>query len=100
MIQVIVFSMPLQFILVTIIFTQLQKGVKIRDKRVRLTTEVLQSIQLMGAYGWEAFYTRQITALRGQEIKRIRKSGVVASWMVSISSFIPVLASVLSFVGP
>ena len=81
-------------------FTQLKKGVKITDKRVRLTTEVLQGIRLIKAYGWEAFYTQQITSLRGQEIKRIRKSSVAASWMVSMFSFIPVLASVLSFVGP
>ncbi|KIM43746.1 hypothetical protein M413DRAFT_443652 [Hebeloma cylindrosporum] len=95
---VIVLSMPLQFILITIMFTQSKKGVKITDKRVRLTTEVLQGIRLIKAYGWEAFYTRQITALRGQEIRRIRKSSVAASWMVSMFSFMPVLASVLSFI--
>jgi ABC-type bacteriocin/lantibiotic exporter with double-glycine peptidase domain len=81
-----------------IMFNQLKKGVKITDKRVRLTTEVLQGIRLIKAYGWEAFYTHQITLLRQREIQRIRKSSVAVSWLVSMFSFIPVLASVLSFV--
>lgn len=64
MIQVIVFALPLQFILIMIMFNQLKKGVKITDKRARLTTEVLQGIRLIKAYGWEAFYTRQNALLR------------------------------------
>jgi len=98
LIQVIVFALPLQGILAMIMFNQMKKRVKITDKRVRLTTEVLQGIRLIKAYGWEAFYTHQITRLRQQEIKCIRKSSVVASWLVSMFSFIPVLAGVLSFV--
>jgi len=53
-------------------FTQRKKGVHLADKRVRLTTEVLQGIRLIKFYGWEAFYTHQIGQLRTGEIKTIR----------------------------
>jgi len=55
-------------------FNQMKKGVKITDKRVRLTTEVMQGIRLIKVYGWEAFYTARIVTLRGEEIKMIKKS--------------------------
>jgi ATP-binding cassette subfamily C (CFTR/MRP) protein 1 len=54
-------------------FTQRKKGVKITDKRVRLTTEVLQGIRLIKLYAWEAFYTHQVGELRTREVKTIRK---------------------------
>jgi len=54
-------------------FTQREKGVKITDKRVRLTTEVLQGIRLIKFYAWEAFYTHQVGELRAREVKTIRK---------------------------
>lgn len=73
-IQVLILGLPLQFILIVIMFTQTKKCLKITDKRVRLTTEVLHGIRLIKAYGWEGFYIHQITLLREQEVMRIRKS--------------------------
>ena len=55
-------------------FTQRKTGVQITDKRVRLTSEVLQGIRLIKLYAWEAFYTRQLGELRMREIKTIRKT--------------------------
>ena len=54
-------------------FTQRKKGVKITDKRVRLTTEVLQGIRLIKFYAWESFYTHQVGELRTREVKTVRK---------------------------
>jgi len=66
--------MPVQFIFVMIMLRQRQKGVKITDKRVRLTTEVLQGIRLIKVYGWEKFYTQQIAIFRKAELDTIRQS--------------------------
>jgi ATP-binding cassette, subfamily C (CFTR/MRP), member 1 len=71
---VLIIGFPLQAGLVLIIVKQREKGVKITDKRVRLTTEVLQGIRLIKMYGWEAFYYQQISTFREQEIKTVRKS--------------------------
>jgi L-ribulose-5-phosphate 3-epimerase UlaE len=55
-------------------FTQRNKAIKITDKRVQLTTEVLQGIRLIKCYGWEMFYLHRIGGLREAEVKAIRKS--------------------------
>ncbi|KAF8192931.1 multidrug resistance-associated ABC transporter [Pholiota molesta] len=97
-IQVLIVGMPIQFILVTIMFNQRKKCVKITDRRVRLTTEVLQGIRLIKAYGWEAFYSRQITNLRVQEVARIRKSSIAAALLIATFYFLPVISSVIAFI--
>ncbi|KAF8962130.1 multidrug resistance-associated ABC transporter [Flammula alnicola] len=95
---VLVLGFPIQIILVKIMFTQRKKGVKITDKRVRLTTEVLQGIRLVKFYAWEAFYAHQIGELRGREIRTIRKVAMARSLMIAMVTFMPILASVLSFI--
>ncbi|KAF9473172.1 P-loop containing nucleoside triphosphate hydrolase protein [Pholiota conissans] len=78
--------------------SQRQKCVKITDRRVRLTTEVLQGIRLIKAYGWEAFYAHHITNLREQEISRIKKSSIAAALLISTFYFLPVIANVIAFI--
>ena len=58
-------------------FTQRRKGLRFTDKRVRITTEVLQGIRLIKLYAWEAFYIQQIGLLRTNEIQAIRMSAYV-----------------------
>lgn len=70
-------SLPVQTILVAIMYNQSRKGIKITDQRVRLTTEVLQGIRLIKVYGWQRFYIDGIVKLREQEIRRIGKSSYV-----------------------
>lgn len=95
---VLILGFPLQIMLVRVMFNQRKKGVKLTDKRVRLTTEVLQGIRLIKLYAWEDFYTQQIGNLRSKEISTIRKSAVARSTIIGLMTFIPILASVLSFI--
>ncbi|KAF9067926.1 multidrug resistance-associated ABC transporter [Rhodocollybia butyracea] len=95
---VLLLGFPLQIILVKIMFKNRRKGVKITDNRVRLTTEVLQGIRLIKAYAWEEFYVSQIYKFRKQEIARIRKTSIARAALIALVTFIPVLASILSFV--
>ncbi|KIK63265.1 hypothetical protein GYMLUDRAFT_40975 [Collybiopsis luxurians FD-317 M1] len=95
---VLILGFPLQFILVRIMFINRRKGVKITDNRVRLTTEVLQGIRLVKAYAWEEFYVSQIYNFRKKEVARIRSTAVARAALLSLVTFLPVLASVLSFI--
>ncbi|KDR79232.1 hypothetical protein GALMADRAFT_243140 [Galerina marginata CBS 339.88] len=95
---VILFTIPLQTILIVILLTQTKKGVKVTDKRVRLTTEILQGIRMIKVYGWEAFYTSRIVQLRSEEIRRIRKTSIATSLLVAMFTFMPEVAAVLSFI--
>ncbi|KAF8882128.1 hypothetical protein BD779DRAFT_1675113 [Infundibulicybe gibba] len=95
---VLLLGFPIQMLLVRVMFNQRKKGVGITDTRIRLTTEVLQGIRLIKFYAWEGFYTGQIGKLREREIKTIRKSAIARSGLIAMVTFIPVLASVLSFI--
>ena len=99
-------------------FTQRKKGLVFTDKRVRITTEVLQGIRLIKFYAWEAFYVQHIGLLRKKEVQAIRMSAYVAfsimiSWeinpneqfssmarsgLVAFLTYTPILAYILSFV--
>ncbi|KAH6879600.1 cadmium ion transporter [Coprinopsis sp. MPI-PUGE-AT-0042] len=95
---VMIFSLPVQGVLVKIFFEQRKKCVKITDKRTQLTTEVLQGIRMIKFYGWEAFYIEQIGHFRGQEVKTLRKGALAISLLICVFHFTPILATILSFI--
>lgn len=95
---VILIGFPLQFTLVKVMYAQRKKGVKITDQRIRTTTEVLQGIRLIKAYAWELFYTQRIGELRTREIRTIRKMAMARSALIALVTFLPVLASILTFI--
>ncbi|KAJ7284355.1 multidrug resistance-associated ABC transporter [Mycena rebaudengoi] len=95
---VLLLGFPLQYILVRIMFLQRSMGVEITDSRVRLTNEVLQGIRLIKYYAWEDFYTHQIGTLRQREIATVRNMGIARSFLMALVTFIPILASILSFI--
>ncbi|KAJ3982865.1 multidrug resistance-associated ABC transporter [Lentinula detonsa] len=95
---VLLLGFPLQILCLRIMFTNRRKGVKVTDSRVRLTTEVLQGIRLIKSYAWEGFYVSQIYNFRKQEVARIRTASIARAALIALVTFIPVLASVLSFI--
>ncbi|KAI5122830.1 hypothetical protein M0805_003125 [Coniferiporia weirii] len=95
---VLLLGFPFQFLLVRRMFTARKSGVQITDRRVRLTTEVLQGIRLIKFYAWEAFYAHRIGGLREKEIAKIRKIAIARAMMISVVTIVPILASVLSFI--
>ena len=74
---VLILGLPLQIVLVTIMFKQRAKGVKYTDKRIRLTTEVLQGIRLIKFFSWEPFYADQMIDLRKGEIRALQLTASV-----------------------
>ncbi|KAG6916302.1 hypothetical protein DXG01_007459 [Tephrocybe rancida] len=95
---VLLLGFPLQFVLVKVLFAQRKKGVKITDKRIRLTTEVMQGIRLIKFYAWESFYIDRLGTIRAQEIKTVRNFQLARSVLIALVTFIPILASILSFI--
>ncbi|TDL26292.1 multidrug resistance-associated ABC transporter [Rickenella mellea] len=95
---VMIFGFPLQALVVAVLFAQVNKGIKITDKRVRLTTEILQGIRLIKLYAWEAFYVHQINIFRKREIKTFRIASLAIAVLISSMTIVPTLATVLSFI--
>ncbi|KAK0467750.1 multidrug resistance-associated ABC transporter [Desarmillaria tabescens] len=94
----LVLSFPMQVFIGRIMVGLRKKCVKITDARVRSTTEVLQGIRLIKFYASETFYSLQIGTLRQKEIRVIKQAAFARSALTAVSTFIPVLASVLSFI--
>ncbi|KZT29932.1 multidrug resistance-associated ABC transporter [Neolentinus lepideus HHB14362 ss-1] len=95
---VLLLSFPVNAVFIGVMFTQRKKGVKITDKRVRLTNEVLQGIRLIKLYAWEAFYGHQLGALRTAEVQTIRKVAMARALLIASMTFTPILAAILSFI--
>ncbi|KAF9500249.1 multidrug resistance-associated ABC transporter [Pleurotus eryngii] len=95
---VLILGLPIQTVLVMIMFKQRKKGVKFTDTRLRLTTEVLQGVRLLKVYGWEKFYIHQLELLRKKEIQALKKTAIARAGIIALMSFVPVLAAVLSFI--
>ncbi|EPQ52804.1 multidrug resistance-associated ABC transporter [Gloeophyllum trabeum ATCC 11539] len=95
---VFIFGAPVQGILVAILMIARRKGLAITDQRIRLTSEVLQGIRLVKLYAWETFYGHKIAKLRAGEISRLRMGAWALSVMIALSSFVPLLAVILSFI--
>jgi L-ribulose-5-phosphate 3-epimerase UlaE len=68
-----------------------QQQLKMLDRRVRLTTEVLSTIRQIKLYAYEGYFGKRITEYREKELARLRKrkrSGASLS-MVMVSTCHP-----------
>lgn len=58
----------------------------------------MQGIRLIKFFSWENFYLGQINALRVKEMATVRKFSLALAAMIGSVTFMPVLASILSFI--
>jgi ATP-binding cassette, subfamily C (CFTR/MRP), member 1 len=69
-----IFAIPIQLVLLKIVYDQRQKMVVVTDKRIRLITEVLQGIRLIKYYAWESFYAGKILGMRAKELRAVKNA--------------------------
>ncbi|KAK9365725.1 P-loop containing nucleoside triphosphate hydrolase protein [Lipomyces kononenkoae] len=71
---------------------------KVKDKRTRLTGEILASIKSIKLYGWEASFIDRVNAIRNdQELANLRKKGVYSAISNFVGSSGPFLVSCSTF---
>ncbi|KAG5338421.1 hypothetical protein C0989_007305, partial [Termitomyces sp. Mn162] len=75
-----------------------EQQMKNRDKRTRLMSELLANIKSIKLYAWEHSFMRKISETRNnQELKMLRKIGVVTAFNTALWSGIPLLVGFSSF---
>uniref|UniRef100_A0A3B5AC39 ATP-binding cassette sub-family C member 5 n=1 Tax=Stegastes partitus TaxID=144197 RepID=A0A3B5AC39_9TELE len=89
---------PVQFFLAKLINRFRWKAMRLTDSRVRTMNEILNSIKLIKMYAWEDSFEKKIAGLRKNERKHIRTVSYIQNINTSITSIIPTLATVLTFV--
>ncbi|XP_038134547.1 multidrug resistance-associated protein 9 [Cyprinodon tularosa] len=88
---------PIQFSLAKLINKFRWKAMQITDSRVRTMNEILNSIKLIKMYAWEESFENKIAGLRKKEKKQIRLVSYIQNINTSITSIVPTLATVLTF---
>ncbi|KAK2503012.1 hypothetical protein MC885_017373, partial [Smutsia gigantea] len=69
---------------------------KVRDQRIRVTSEVLTCIKLIKMYAWEKPFAEIIKDLRRQEKKLLEKSGYIQSLTISTLFVAPTVSTAVT----
>ncbi|XP_019731916.1 multidrug resistance-associated protein 9 [Hippocampus comes] len=88
---------PMQILMAKIISKLRHKSILMTDSRVRTMNEILSSIKLIKMYAWEESFEKKIAELRKREKKYLRQTSYVQNANTNITSIIPTLATVLTF---
>uniref|UniRef100_A0A674CYD4 ATP binding cassette subfamily C member 12 n=1 Tax=Salmo trutta TaxID=8032 RepID=A0A674CYD4_SALTR len=89
---------PVQFTMARLIQRFRRKAVSVTDTRVRTMNEVLTCIKLIKMYAWETSFEKKITDIRKKEKQLLELAGYTQSINSSITTIIPTLATILTFV--
>uniref|UniRef100_A0A8D0D9C1 ATP binding cassette subfamily C member 12 n=1 Tax=Sander lucioperca TaxID=283035 RepID=A0A8D0D9C1_SANLU len=90
--------LPVQFGLAKLINIFRSKSILITDSRVRTVNEILSSIKLIKMYAWEDSFEKKIAGLRKNEKKEFQRTSYVQNANNSITSIVPALACIPTFI--
>ncbi|KAI0352362.1 metal resistance protein YCF1 [Trametes cingulata] len=97
-VAIMIVSIPLNTLIARLLKRLQEKQMKNRDKRTRLMSELLANIRSIKLYAWENAFMRWVSDVRNnQELKMLRKIGIVTSLNTSLWSGIPLLVAFSSF---
>ncbi|KXN89408.1 Metal resistance protein YCF1 [Leucoagaricus sp. SymC.cos] len=75
-----------------------EQQMKNRDKRTRLMSELLNNIKSIKLYAWENSFLRRVLKVRNeQELKMLKKIGIVTAGNMALWTGIPLLVAFSSF---
>uniref|UniRef100_A0A8B9HVW3 ATP-binding cassette sub-family C member 5 n=1 Tax=Astyanax mexicanus TaxID=7994 RepID=A0A8B9HVW3_ASTMX len=89
---------PIQFFVARLINVLRRRAVSVTDNRVRTMNEVLTCIKLIKMYAWEESFEKKITDIRKKEKLILEKAGYVQSINSSLTTVVPTLATILTFI--
>jgi ATP-binding cassette subfamily C (CFTR/MRP) protein 1 len=94
----LVFAIPIQAIIFARLGMLRRKVAGISDTRIRSTQEYLQGMRIIKLFAWEDNFLAKLLTLRVKELTQIRFVNVWTAVLMGISTSIPILASVISFI--
>ncbi|KAK7871844.1 hypothetical protein R5R35_006438 [Gryllus longicercus] len=69
------------------------------DKRVKVMTEVLNSIKFIKMYAWENYFSKCIKEIRANEHTLLQKSSYCQSMSMSLACTVPAISAVITFLA-
>ena len=94
----LVLAMPLQTVVMKKLFIVRKKSMIWTDKRAKILQEILGGMRIVKFMAWEVPFLERLSAVRGLELRYIRKLLTIRSGMMAFAMSLPVLAAILSFV--
>jgi len=95
---VLLSSTPLMGFLFRGLIASRRKQMATVDLRVRLLSEILNSIRQIKLYAYESYFIKRVMTYRNQEIERLKSNVRHRAMMISTMTFLPTMAAVLTFV--
>ena len=71
---------------------------KKKDERTKLMNEILSGARVLKLYGWEKSFIRQVSAIRDEELKTLKKSAILGAGFTFMWTSIPFLVTLTFFV--
>lgn len=97
-VAIMIASVPLNAFIVNVFKSLQLQQMKSRDKRTNMMSELLNNIRSIKLYAWDyAFMNRVMTVRNDEELKNLKKIGIVGSLHFSLWSGIPFLVAFSSF---
>ncbi|XP_070536868.1 ATP-binding cassette sub-family C member 9-like [Ptychodera flava] len=88
---------PLQYGITKMMAKVQGRVLKVADKRLKRSNEVLMGIKLLKLYGWEEKFCSAIEVLRNLEVKQMMKRGGYTILTTFVATSTPILLTFISF---
>lgn len=95
---ILILAIPFQAISMKRIAKYRKSSAKNADHRVKTLKEILQNIRTIKFYAWERAFLDSISEIREKELSGIRKIQFIKATLFAVTSFIPVLSCLVSFI--
>ncbi|XP_076057951.1 multidrug resistance-associated protein 1-like [Oratosquilla oratoria] len=96
-IAVIVVLFPINFFLTNKLRELQSKQMKIKDRRVKLTNEIISGIKVLKMYAWETSFEERISQIRKEEVRCLKKGAVISALAHFFWLTTPYLIALASF---
>ena len=98
-VAIMVVSIPINTALARYMRSLAEQTMKVKDKRTRLMNEILTNIKSIKLFAWEEAFTAKLFQVRNnEELKLLKKSGVVNAFFNFFWTAIPFFVSLSTFI--
>eukprot|EP01125_Pyxidicula_operculata_P020715 TRINITY_DN7733_c0_g1_i1.p1 TRINITY_DN7733_c0_g1~~TRINITY_DN7733_c0_g1_i1.p1 ORF type:complete len:1515 (-),score=405.79 TRINITY_DN7733_c0_g1_i1:221-4765(-) len=96
-VAVLILTSPIQILTGKLLANMTKEMMSRKDKRIKATSEVLQSIRVIKFFAWEESFLEQIKEVRWNELSVLRKSAFVRASISLIWILTPLFVTLVTF---
>ncbi|ESO91182.1 hypothetical protein LOTGIDRAFT_153611 [Lottia gigantea] len=94
---VLILLVPVNAIVATKQFKYQKENLQYKDKRIKLTSEVLEGIKVLKLYAWECVFKQKILEMRKQELSILKKIANLNTLSTFVWTCAPYLVTLATF---